>query len=537
MDDSPLDTLDARAIALAYLAFGSVGIVGGELALAGIFGAPLVSSSALAKGLFFVVVSSVFVGILVARKNQRIERHQTSVEASLDRLQSVISASPVPIIAIDVSGRVTIWNDAATETFGWEREEVLGRPIPTVADDQESEFQRAVERSIEEDGLSNVAVKRQQRDGTMREFSLSTAPIYDPDGSVREIIGIFVDTTEQKARERRLREFEMAVEQAGHAIYLTDRNGEITYVNPAFEQTTGYERDEIVGQTPNVLKSGEMDDRYYARLWRSIEAGETWQERIVDKRKNGEFYTAAQTIAPIEQDDECIGYVAIQSDITEPELTRQRLGVLNRMLRHNLRNRMNVIEGYAEMVQTKTDDPEIDDQAATILDAASNLTSLAEKARTVTELLESDGHPMEVGRLVETVVSASRSEYPDSTVRVAVDPDLSEHVDNRVGVAVEELVTNALQHGGETVHIDTYRSPTDESRFVIRIEDDGPGIPESEWEVIQRGEETPLEHGTGLGLWLVHWVVTKAGGSVRLDTTSLGGSAVTLELPRDTPTD
>ncbi|WP_396613406.1 PAS domain S-box protein (plasmid) [Haloferax sp. S1W] len=533
MGDSTLDALDARAIATAYLAFGSVGILGGELVLASVFETPLVSASALAKGLLFVVVSSVFVWFLVIRKNRRIASHQTSVEASLNRLQSVISASPVPILAVNISGRVTIWNDAATQTFGWKRDEVIGDPLPTIAKGQESEFRTALARSIEEDGLSNVGVKRQRRDGTMRDFSLSTAPISDADGTVREVIGIFVDTTEQKARERRLREYEMAVEQAGHAIYLTNPDGEITYVNPAFERITGYSREEAIGHTPKILNSGEMDDQYYSRLWRTIESGETWQERIVDKRKNGEFYTAAQTIAPIKQDDECIGYVAIQSDITETELTQQRLSVLNRMLRHNLRNRMNVIEGYAEMVRRDTDDQMIDEEAAVIVDAAGDLSSLAEKARTVAELLESDGYTADAKRLIDDGASSVQSRHPDSTIRVTVEPNLSEHVDSRVGVAIEELVENALQHGGQTVHISAYRSPTDESRFVVRVEDDGPGIPKTEWEVVKHGEETPLKHGTGMGLWLVQWVATKAGGSIRLDTTALGGSAVILELPRD----
>ncbi|KAB1185067.1 MULTISPECIES: PAS domain S-box protein [Haloferax] len=533
MDETPLDTHDGRAIATAYVGFGAVGILGGELVLSTLLGTPMASPLAIGKGLLFVVVSSVFVGFLVNRKNQRIARQQASVRTSLTKLENVVSASPVPIISVTPDKQVTRWNEAATETFGWTQEEVLGKQLPEVTSDRPVSVDQILDQTTEEEGLSNLEVELRRRDGSVGEFLLSTAVIRDDDGDVVELVGVFVDTTAQKQRERRLREFEMAVEQAGHAIYLTTPDGKITYVNPAFEHITGYTRDEAVGETPDILKSGEMDGSYYESLWETVESGDTWHERIVDQRKSGEFYTAVQTIAPIHQGDESIGYVAIQSDITESELAKQRLGVLNRMFRHNLRNRMNVIDGYAEMIRTDAANEETLDRANNIVTAANELVALAEKAQTVADLLESDGSTRYVVELIDEAVTRAQSYYPDSTATVDVEPGISELVDNRVGVAVNELVTNSLEHGGETVHVDVFRSPRNDERLVIRVSDDGPGLPKGEWDAIERGRETPLEHGTGMGLWLVHWVVTKAGGSTRLGTTPLGGAAVTLELPID----
>ncbi|KAB1189986.1 PAS domain S-box protein [Haloferax sp. MBLA0076] len=533
MDDTPLDTYDARAIATAYLGFGAIGILGGELVLSTLFGTQMASPSAIGKGLLFVVVSSLFVGFLVNRKNERIAQQQASVRTSLEKLENIVSASPIPIVSVTPDRRVTRWNEAATETFGWTRDEVLGAQLPSVASDRQVGVEEILEQTTREDGLSNVEIELERRDGTVGEFLLSTALIRNRDGDVVELVGVLVDTTEQKHRERRLREFEMAVEQAGHAIYLTDPDGTITYVNPAFEDITGFTRCEAVGETPHILKSGEMDDSYYDELWATIESGETWQERIIDQRKSGELYTAVQTIAPIQRDDEIVGYVAIQSDITDAELAQQRLGVLNRMFRHNLRNRMNVIDGYAEMIRNDAEDEDNFHRANNIVTAANELVALAEKAQTVADLLESDGKTRCVTDLVDEVADRARSCHPEATVGVDIEPDVAHLVDNRVGVAVDELVTNALEHGGETVQVDVYRSPVDDARLLIRVSDDGPGLPRGEWDAIERGGETPLEHGTGMGLWLVHWVVTKAGGSTQLDTTPLGGAAVTLKLPID----
>ncbi|MCO8265287.1 PAS domain-containing sensor histidine kinase [Haloferax sp. AB510] len=534
MNDSPLDGLDARTMALAYLGFGTAGILGGELLLLAVLGAPTAPVAELIKGLSFVAVSTAFVWALASRKDRRIERQQASIRSSLDQLRTVVAASPVPIIAVTPEGRVTRWNDAATEAFGWERDEVLGEPLPYSAGENSENSEEVIRRTIAEDGLSDISVERRRSNGDLRGFRLSTAVVRDADGEPVEIVGVFVDVTDQQRRERRLREFEQAVEQAGHAIYLTTPDGEITYVNPAFEETTGYDAAEAVGEPASILSSGEMPDAYYDRLWRTIQSGETWQERIIDRRKGGELYTAIQTIAPIASDGDIHGYVAIQSDITESELTRQRLGVLNRMFRHNLRNRMNVIEGYAELIRRNAagvTDEELTDAAETIVEAASELVALSEKAQTVSDALESEATPRRVSALVESAVSRAESTYPEATIRTDIETGLFARVDSRVGAALDELIANALKHGGETVHIDVCRTKDDDSKLVVRVADDGPGIPDEEWRVIKRGEETPLKHGTGMGLWLVHWVVKKAGGSMELEPSPLGGTAVTLKLP------
>ncbi|CQR53224.1 MULTISPECIES: PAS domain-containing sensor histidine kinase [Haloferax] len=534
MNDSPLDGLDARAIALAYLGFGVAGILGGELLLSVALGAPRASEAELVKGLAFVAVSTAFVWFLVSRKDRRIERQQASVRSSLEQLRTVVAASPVPIIAVTPDGRVTRWNDAASEAFGWERDDVLGEPLPYSAGENSESSEEIIRRTIAEDGLSDVSVERRRSNGDLREFRLSTAVIRDADGEATEIVGVFVDVTAQRRRERRLREFELTVEQAGHAIYLTTPDGEITYVNPAFEEITGYDAAEAVGEPVSRLSSGEMPEAYYERLWRTIQAGETWQERIINRRKNGELYTAIQTIAPLTHDGDIDGYVAIQSDITESELTRQRLVVLNRMFRHNLRNRMNVIEGYAELIHrdaTVAADEGLTDAAEAIIEAADELVALSEKAQTVSDALESEGTPRRVSTLVEDAVSRAEATYPEATMRTDIETGLNARVDSRVGAALDELIANALKHGGETVDIDVCRTEDDDSKLVVRVADDGPGIPDEEWRVIKRGEETPLEHGTGMGLWLVHWVVKKSGGSMELEASPSGGTAVTLKLP------
>ncbi|MFB6255020.1 MAG: PAS domain S-box protein [Halobacteriaceae archaeon] len=117
-----------------------------------------------------------------------------------------------------------------------------------------------------------------------------------------------------------------AVFSAGVAIYITDTEGNIEYVNPAFEEITGYSQEEAVGRNPRILNSGEMPDEYFEDLWNTVTAGEVWEEEVINRRKSGENYVAEQTIAPVTNPNGDIeGYVAIQQDITQRKEERQKL--------------------------------------------------------------------------------------------------------------------------------------------------------------------------------------------------------------------
>ena len=110
---------------------------------------------------------------------------------------------------------------------------------------------------------------------------------------------------------------EAAVEHAADAIVLTDADGNIEYVNPAFETVTGYTRESAIGRTPRILKSGVQDETYYEEMWTAILDGEVWEETIVNERKDGSQYIAHQTVAPVTDESESVEqFVGIQRDIT-----------------------------------------------------------------------------------------------------------------------------------------------------------------------------------------------------------------------------
>lgn len=141
---------------------------------------------------------------------------------------------------------------------------------------------------------------------------------FDDAGNPVSAVGIVQDITERKQREWDLRRFRRAIQASAHSIYITDCNGTIEYVNPAFERTTGYSAEEAVGRTPAILRSEANDEELYEEMWDTILEGDTWHGELINTTKQGDRYVVNKTIAPVTDDsDETTHFVSVNADVTE----------------------------------------------------------------------------------------------------------------------------------------------------------------------------------------------------------------------------
>ncbi|PSQ19231.1 hypothetical protein BRD00_03020 [Halobacteriales archaeon QS_8_69_26] len=256
-------------------------------------------------------------------------------------------------------------------------------------------------------------------------------------------------------------------------------------------------------------------------------------------------------------------------DVTGIREREQRLAVANRLLRHNLRNSVSVIDGYAQRLEGQVEDGAQED-LVTVRDEALHLADLGEKAREMVRTLDhgpAERTPVDAVAAVEGAIESVGDVRPHAAVEADLPPDAwVDAVDSRsVQVAVENLLENAIQHNDSAepwVRVSVSTAPgtgaadpsataarenapaatpnggTAPDDFVrIRVEDDGPGIHDEEREVLARGAETPLRHGSGLGLWIVNWTVRTSGGDVTIEDRDPRGTAVTLSFPAADPPD
>lgn len=220
----------------------------------------------------------------------------------------------------------------------------------------------------------------------------------------------------------------------------------------------------------------------------------------------------------------------------ETELTRHTnlALVLNRILRHNLRNDMAVIRGFTQLMTERLNGDVSGEIALRNID---KLIQLAEKARELDEIIASNHErmPTAVVSLVEEVVDSVREDYPNATVTIEADHETTTALYPSFERALWELLENAAKHSGTNPQI-TVSVETVPNAIEIHIEDTGPGLSEQEVAVLESGVETPLTHGSGLGLWLTHWIVSNHDGEITPEASD-AGTSMTLSIPRKaTPT-
>jgi len=196
---------------------------------------------------------------------------------------------------------------------------------------------------------------------------------------------------------------------------------------------------------------------------------------------------------------------------------------------------MNVIQGWSSFLIDNPTKEEIANAATKIQEASDELLELSKLVRefdTVSDPHASDLiKTMDVARHIDEVTSEAQLSYPNASISVATPPVAEAKVHEAFELAVNELVDNAVTHSGERPSVHLSVTIDDESdTVVVRVADDGPGIPDLERRSITAGQESPLEHTNGLGLWFVRWMTTNSGGSMRIKDNEPTGAIVELQF-------
>lgn len=228
-----------------------------------------------------------------------------------------------------------------------------------------------------------------------------------------------------------------------------------------------------------------------------------------------------------------MGYVATFHDVTEKHRRQQRLAVQNRILRHNLRNGLTVVEGSAERIEQVAADGEVESLVENILGRSGELLEISGKARRFDTALSDPPERIDVAEVCRAVVEETREQYPGATVEFEAATEARIEGRKRLlGQVLGEAVENGVVHGGDDPRVRVRLRGGPDGGVRIRIEDDGPGIPDDELAALRSGEEDPLSHGSSIGLWVVEWGVSVLGGSVTFEPDD-DGTTVTIDLPAE----
>ena len=239
--------------------------------------------------------------------------------------------------------------------------------------------------------------------------------------------------------------------------------------------------------------------------------------------------------------DRRVGHVIAMRDVTTDREYELRLEVVNRLLRHNLRNDMNKVVGWAEIAAEGVRDDESRAALRRIHAVADDVADMSRKAKRIETTLEArsgDVVTVDAAHVLESTVEDLRERWPDAAIELST-PETAPvraQAPELLEVAFRNVVENAIEHDDRSparveVALRTEGgSGSDPGWTVVEVVDEGPGIPAMEREAILAGEETPLDHGSGLGLWLVRWITETAGGEVEFGENEPRGSVVRIRL-------
>jgi len=295
-------------------------------------------------------------------------------------------------------------------------------------------------------------------------------------------------------------------------VVVVDDRDRVIDLNPIAERVLDRDRSALVGR-PIVDLPG-------------IEAHEDgWTGDLTTT--DGRLFEV-DTAPLMDRNDRRIGAVVTLRDVTELRTRQQRLTVLNRVLRHNLRNDMNAIDGYATMLADRFDAP----PAQQVRKVSAEVVDLADKAREIERVMARRGEtePVPVDELVHPIAATVDDRF-DATVTVDCAPSTAVPGRGLLEPAVENVVENAAEHNdADDPAVDVAVTNGDDTVDIV-VRDNGPGIPPQEREVLLEGTETALTHGSGLGLWLVYWAVESVDGEIAFEDNDPRGSVVTLRVP------
>lgn len=364
------------------------------------------------------------------------------------------------------------------------------------------------------------SLKEVTRKLSLGNYNVEIPSLDDEFEPLRLDIGILAKTVNKNISE--LQNFKNALDKSA-SVAITDSDGIITYANDAFCTLTKYSKDEIIGKTHNLLKSGHHESEFYEDLWNTITSGKVWIGEIKNKTKNGAYNWGRTMIMPILDDqNKIIKYIEIRTDITSQIELREKLlkneklvtiGELSARLAHDIRNPLSIIQVSLENLKLMAEGKDIDKKHFDRVERA--ISRISHQIEDVLSFIRKEPMRFEKSHISEIIADALDSiNLPDNIYFEISKNDFEFHCDKkRLPVALTNLILNSIQaiSGKGTIKIDCEENDGD---IVITIEDSGKGIPTNMIEDIFEPLFTTKQQGTGLGLASVKSIIQGHGGTI-----------------------
>jgi len=499
------------------------------------------------------------------REIENGKRQKEALEKSVQLFQGLFNVSPDAIILIDPHDRNISWpivdcNIAACNMNGYTRDELIGKSIDILNyDDQTQQDHDNYFANLNETGSKFIETYHLHKNGHVFPIEVLTSIITL--GDRQYILGIDRDITEKKKAEEELKIFKMGIDNAEDPIFVTDKEGVIKFVNPAFEKVYGYSIDEVNGKTPRILKSGLLNQEDYKEFWDTLLSKKIISGEITNKRKDGSLVAIEGSNTPILNDaGDVIGFLSIHRDVTEKKKTQIELvfakykaeesdrlkSAFLANMSHEIRTPLNCILGFSEIIS----DPDIDDIQRNefkelIETSANNLLAIINDIIDISKIeagqVEVHIAQFSAHKLISTVWKEFENKAIEKGLHISLLFDLPdgelmiESDETKLKQVLVNFMGNAIKFTEEgNIEIGIRDIPKGLQFFV---KDTGIGIPpELHQHVFERFRQVENSHtrqygGNGLGLAISKNLIEILGGTIGMESEPGKGSIFYINLP------
>jgi PAS domain S-box-containing protein len=504
-----------------------------------------------------VIVSLTDISDTLDNKNigRQIKQAKDEWENTFDAIQDIV-------VILDLDRRIIRANKAAHFISGFEYGELTGKKcFEAFLGDTES-CQECP--AWFPDAKADVYTGPVYSSRLAKFFDVSSSPIHDDGGKVKYLVHMWRDVTQKLKDEAEKIRLSAAIEQTTEVVVITDKIGRIQYVNPAFSIKTGYSRTEAIGQNPRILKSGEHDREFYERMWSTLLEGRAWKGQLINRKKDGALFWEDATISPVHDGEgQITNFLAVKRDISkEKSLERQlqqamkmeAIGTLSGGIAHDFNNILSVMLGYGQMAKERL---RVDDPARTdieqVLQAGDRAVDLVKQILTFSRQdSQEQFKPLSIQHLIKEVIKLLRSSLPVTIeLHHSIQSDCHSILadSSQIHQVLMNLCTNAKQaidgrYGRITVNLSEIHIPEENDELAcllhgpgnyvdLEVSDTGCGMDRKLQERIFEPFFTTKakDHGTGLGLAVVHGIVKKHGGEIVVNSVEGQGTTFHVYFP------
>ncbi len=479
-----------------------------------------------------------------------------------EQYRAVVDKLKQVIFQTDARGTWTFLNAAWTEITGFAVEETLGTGFLRYVHPEDRQRHAELFQPLAESKTDYFGHQARYltKAGGWRSIEIFAQLVLEPDGTVLGISGTLTDITDLRQAEEERARLSSAVEQAVESIVITDPEGILVYVNPAFERVTGYGRDEVLGRNLRALMSGPSDAELDPALWTSLARGESWSGCAVHKRKDGTLVREEVTISPVrDAAGRIVNYVGVLRDVTyerqiEAELRQaQKMEAMGRLaggVAHDFNNILTIITGRCQiLMRREAENAALRRELDLISSAADRAAALTRQLLIFSRKEVVNPRVLDLGALVanlEKMLGRLIGEHIELVIvqepgpgHVKADPGQLEQVLMNLAVNARD----AMPTGGrltiatadvDEAHARRHAGAVPGPYVMLAVTDTGCGIPP---DILPRIFEPFFttkgpEKGTGLGLATVYGIIKQSGGDISVESEPGKGTTFRILLPR-----